>query len=230
MGMYGSWLPGRRALRIAMAKTWCPVLVNKGSEWGVPAADITELNGFITIADAAMQLAESSDRSPVITARCREAFENMVGKMRYIKVRYFHTPPLTESDFAALLLDKPGYSSSEIPNPTAQPTADLTFPGLHMVELIKIRPIGDATLHPHANYGVRIYWGLTGEPTEMYRFRLTEPPKTGRDLPCSLFTRRKKVHFNFEGESGNRIYFCLRYETASGKEGPFGPILTAVIP
>jgi hypothetical protein len=206
------------------------VLVNRGTEWGVPAADITELNGFITVADAAMQLAESSDRSPVITAQCREAFKNMVGKMRYIKTHYFHTPPLTESDFAALLLDKPGYSPSEIPDPTAQPTADLTFPGVHMVELIRIRPIGDAAPNPRTNYGVRIYWGLTGEPTEMNRFRLTELPKTGRDLPSSLFTRRKKERFDFEGESGNRVYFCLRYETASGKEGPFGPILTAVIP
>jgi hypothetical protein len=31
-------------------------------------------------------------------------------------------------------------------------------------------------------------------------------------------------------ESGNRVYFCMKYETGSTKEGSFGPILTAVIP
>jgi hypothetical protein len=28
----------------------------------------------------------------------------------------------------------------------------------------------------------------------------------------------------------HRVYFCLKYETASTKEGSFGPILTAIIP
>jgi hypothetical protein len=150
----------------------------------------------------------------VITARCREAFKEMAEKMRYIKARYFHSPPLTESDFASLLLNKPDTSSSEIPLPNAQPTADLSFPGIHLVELSNIRPLSGTPPDPRADYGVRIHWGLSGEPTEMNRFRVT---------------RRRKERFDFDGESGNRVYFCLKYENPSGKEGSFGPILSASI-
>jgi hypothetical protein len=44
---------------------------------------------------------------------------------------------------------------------------------------------------------------------------------------------QKKERFNFDGESGNRVYFCLQYENTKGREegqGPFGPILPAIIP
>ncbi|MDR2633011.1 MAG: hypothetical protein LBC51_05225 [Treponema sp.] len=95
------WLPGRRAALLVMAKTWGDVLPDKGPVWGIPATDIT--------------------------AQCREAFEVLVEKMRYIKARHFFSPPLTERYFAALLLNKPGASSSEIPAPVSQPTETNKF-------------------------------------------------------------------------------------------------------
>jgi hypothetical protein len=64
----------------------------------------------------------------------------------------------------------------------------------------------------------------------MYQFRVGAPPRTGSDLPYSVFTRKKKQRFDFDGESGTTVYFCLRYENPTGKAGPFGPILSAVIP
>jgi hypothetical protein len=78
-----------------------------------------------------------------------------------------------------------------------------------------------------------MYWGLEGPPSDKYRIRLSGPPKLPGDLPYSIFSRRKKERFTFPGESGNRVYFRLRYENAKGREegqGPYGPILTAVIP
>jgi hypothetical protein len=98
------------------------------------------------------------------------------------------------------------------------------------VELRKIRPVAGNPPGAASDYGVRIYWGLTGAPTEKYRFRVTETPKSGYDLPNSRYTRRKRENFDFDGESGNRVYFCMRYENNKGGEGPFGPILSAVIP
>jgi len=68
------------------------------------------------------------------------------------------------------------------------------------------------------------------DATEMHRFRITGNPKSGHDLPDHVFTRRKHHLFDFDGESGNTVYFCLRYENAKGNAGPFGTILKAVIP
>jgi hypothetical protein len=51
---------------------------------------------------------------------------------------------------------------------------------------------------------------------QQYKFRIAGEPKTGNDLSCSVFTRRKKGRFDFDGESGNTVYFCLRYEKPRG--------------
>jgi hypothetical protein len=229
MPQYVYWLPGSRTDQVAMAKTWLMVTAVKGTEWGIPPADITELGTLTEGADTILFQAKSSMRSKIITAQCREAFEAMIEKMRFIKARWFLTPPLTPADYAALLLREHA-QPSPILDPKAQPTADLVFPGIHLVELRRIRPVDWSVVDPRADYGVRIHWGLAGEPTEMHRFRVIGTPKTGRDLPNSLFTRRKNERFDLDGESGNRVYFCLKYENPSGEEGSFGPMLTAVIP
>jgi hypothetical protein len=77
---------------------------------------------------------------------------------------------------------------------------------------------------------VRIYYGLTGEAGEQFPFRLAGPLKTAKKLPYSVWPRKRKERFDFEGESGNTVYFCLRYENGKGEVGPFGPVLSAVIP
>jgi hypothetical protein len=84
-----------------------------------------------------------------------------------------------------------------------------------------------------AEFGVRIFWGVMGPPTEDDRFRLSAPPVSGKDLPHSTFTHRKRFRFDFDGDSGKTVYFCLRYENEKGGkkgEGPFGPIFSAIIP
>jgi hypothetical protein len=65
------------------------------------------------------------------------------------------------------------------------------------------------------------------------RHRIAAPPAKGEDLPHSLFTHKKKYRFDFDGDSGKTVYFCLKYENEKGGpkgEGPFGPILEAIIP
>jgi hypothetical protein len=60
-----------------------------------------------------------------------------------------------------------------------------------------------------------------------------EARDAGKDLPHSTFTHRKRFRFDFEGDSGQTVYFCLRYENEKGGndgEGPFGPIMSAIIP
>jgi hypothetical protein len=102
-----------------------------------------------------------------------------------------------------------------------------------MVELNHIRTVGAGEDDPRSDYGVRIFWGILGPAAEHDKFRLAAPPVTGADLPHSTFTHRRRYRFNFDGDSGKTVYFCLRYENEKGGEqgeGPFGPIFSAVIP
>jgi hypothetical protein len=64
----------------------------------------------------------------------------------------------------------------------------------------------------------------TGEKRELMR-----PPVSGKELPHSRWTRRRKERFSFDGDSGKTVYFCIRYENSKGEAGEFGPIFSAVI-
>jgi hypothetical protein len=147
--------------------------------------------------------------------------------------RFLRYPPVTDEDRDNMGIPNKKPIKTPVPAPERQVEADLTFPGIHIVELRNIRPVAGPDDDPRSDYGVRIYYGLSGTPTDTYKFRLSAPPERGNDLPDSRFTRKKKERFDFEGESGNTVYFCLRYENAKGGEegvGPFGPILHATIP
>jgi hypothetical protein len=110
----------------------------------------------------------------------------------------------------------------------------VVYPGPHLLELVKIRRVpGIGNDPPDADFGTRIFWAIIGEPTAKDKFRISAPPETGDDLPHSTFTHRKRFRFDFEGDSGKTVWFCIRYENSKGGkegEGPFGPIFSAVIP
>ncbi|MDR1567019.1 MAG: hypothetical protein LBS48_07040, partial [Treponema sp.] len=57
--------------------------------WGVPEAECTALANLTAEADRIPTLAMSGERTPVITAQCREAFNALAEKMRFLKNRYF---------------------------------------------------------------------------------------------------------------------------------------------
>jgi hypothetical protein len=234
--MSTDWLPGPRAEILSMCGNWLSYMTEaRRTAWGVPEAEYTELGTLYSAAESILQKAmDKAERSHLITVQCREAFDVLTAKMRFVRDRRFKVPPLTPADWAALGFRERDNHNTPVSRPESQAEADLVFPGIHLVELQNIRPVAAAgDPNPRGGYGVRIYYGLSGPPTDTYRFRVNEPPAKGSDLPYSLFTRRKKERFDFDGESGNRVYFCLRYENAKGGkegEGPFGPILTAIIP
>jgi hypothetical protein len=118
-----------------------------------------------------------------------------------------------------------------VPAPTSQAEADIMFPGIHMVELVKIRKAGNLSDDPRSDYGVSVHFGVLDAVNS--EWRIAAPPLSGKDLPHSVFTREKKILFDFDGESGKTVYFCLCYENQKGGKngtGPFGPIMHAVIP
>jgi hypothetical protein len=214
-----------------MCRNWISVMDSSTrTRWGIPADQFAELETLFGAAETMLQkTANQDERTRVVIAQCRAAFAGLDVKMRYFHDRFFKLPPLSRGDWAALGFRQRG-GGGPVPRPEAQPETDIVFPGIHLVELRNIRPVGAGLQDPRSAYGVRIHYGLSGPPGQRFRFRLTEEPKGGGDLPYSIFTRRKKERFDFDGESGNRVYFCLCYENAKGEAGPFGPILSAVIP
>jgi hypothetical protein len=205
-----------------MAKDWGKSLGVKGTEWNVPVAETQELVALTGEAESALNAAKSeASRTPVATARCREAFNNLTDKMRDIKKRYFYTPPLTDADFASLGLTPRDTTQTPSDAPTAQVMVETYLVGRHELG-IKIIYVAGNPSDP-ANKGYRIWYSVFAHGET--------PPASPHDLRESFFTQRKKelVQFNYE-DSGKTAYFAVQIENSSGKKGGWGPMVSAVIP
>jgi hypothetical protein len=199
-----------------MAKKWQEVLstkataVAKATAWGVAPGDVLTLDSRITIAETALAAAQSSERTAVITAQCKAAFEALVEHLRFIKSRYFLSPPLSDVDLISLGLKPIDSSKTPVPPPTSQAEADISRPGAHLLEL-HLRPVTGSLADPHrADYGFRIYYGImppggaSVETATGAKRELMKTPVSGTDLPFSKFTRRKKERFDFSQEDSGK--------------------------
>ncbi|WP_162510704.1 hypothetical protein [Treponema endosymbiont of Eucomonympha sp.] len=225
-----NWLPAKREARLAAAQNWIAVLKDQtDNPWNIPAAEQSALGTLSDGAQALLEQVQSSARTPVIVAECKAEFEALASKMRFVKNRYFLSPPLTAADFISLWLHPKDTTRTPVPAPESQAEADITLPGVHLLTL-HLKAVSGSPPDPHrADYGYRIYFGVLS-PDGSKR-GLTAAPVSGEELPHSRFTRRKTEAFDFSAEDrGKTVYFCIRYENAKGKSGPWGPIFSAIIP
>jgi hypothetical protein len=230
------WLPNKRTDILAMSKVWNTVIYRNAKKWNIPDEVVTELEKLTENAQDALGDAMSADRTAVINAKCKIAFDALSAKMRDIKDRYFKEPPLQEPDFVELLLKPKDKIKTPVGEPTAQAEADITYQGPYML-LLHIRPLAGTSLDNRSDYGYRVYFGVlphggaTVEEATGQRRYLMKAAMQGSELPHSQFVRRKRELFIFPPEdSGKTAYFCIRYENSKGKAGPWGPVFSAVIP
>jgi hypothetical protein len=83
------WLPSKRDEQLAMAKNWIAVLTGKGSNWGIQDAETSELSELAEDAEKALAKAMSAERTAVVTAQCKEAYDKPIAFMRNLKARRF---------------------------------------------------------------------------------------------------------------------------------------------
>jgi hypothetical protein len=129
-----------------------------------------------------------------------------------MKGRYFLTPPLVDSDYISLGLKPHGTTPTSSGTPTAQVTIETCLAGRRKLGIKVICVTGSPT--DPANKGFRIWCSIvaSGEPRG------------------SFFTKRKKdvIEFDF-GDSGKNCFMAVQIEN-EGKQGPWGPLTSALIP
>jgi hypothetical protein len=215
------WLPTTREAILEMANDWISVCTTRQTDWNIPYPALTELTTLRDTASAALETAKNeTTRTPVATAQCKEAFDALTAFMRDFKRRSFLSPPLLDSDYISLGL-KP---HDPVPTPSGDPTAQVTIEtylvGRHELGLRIIYVDGSPT--DPANKGYRIWYSVVA-PGET-------PPASPKELRNSFYTKRKKdvIEFDF-GDSGKTAYFAVQIEN-EGKKGPWGPLVSALIP
>jgi hypothetical protein len=215
------WLPGTREGQLEMARNWQGVAGDNASTWGIPPAALQNFDTLISAANNALATAKNeTTRTPVATAQCKEAFDALTAFMRDFKRRYFLSPPLLDSDYIALGLKPNDTTPTASGTPTAQVTVETYLLGRHELGVRIIYVVGNPT--DPANKGYRIWYSVVA-PGET-------PPANPDDLRKSFYTKRKKdvIEFDF-GDSGKTAYFAVQIEN-EGKKGPWGPLVSALIP
>jgi hypothetical protein len=197
----------------------------------------------ITDAKAAAKFAEaqSAERTAGITAQCKTAFTALENFMRDMKKRYFLKPPLGDSDFVDLLLPVKDETHSPVPAPVNQAGIEINKWAPHTLGFRRFTAtdLGGGA----SDYGVRVYYALTepgavatgGKPqaTRLTAdvYILSVPPQSPADLPNSFFTRRYKDLLELPPESsGKTCYMAARFENSKGESGPWGTMISAIIP
>ncbi|MDR2509449.1 MAG: hypothetical protein LBC77_02260 [Spirochaetaceae bacterium] len=213
------WLPHARFDMLNMAKVWYEACDAKKGEWNIPADVVSGFQIFIATADNVLQQLNSPERSHVITTEANRVFGELAVRMRYIKDRFFKTPPLLQEDFTALALHAPDKTRTPRGEPRAQMTAEIKRSGTDM--LILSYKYAEGTEHlanPHSDLSKQVRWGLqeAADPLE---------------LPEVFDTRRRIDIINFPaGSSGKTAYFVIRLHNGKSGYGPYCPIFHAVVP
>jgi hypothetical protein len=224
MAQKTDWLPSDRAGQLAQCRDWLSVLTagSKAAAWSVPQSRVTELESDATAAETALATARTeTTRTPVATAACRTAFHAMTELMRDTKHRYFLTPPLIDpTDYVSLGLKPHDKTHTTTGTPTAQVMIETYLVGRHELGIKIVYVTGDP--NDPANKGFRIYYKVVAPGSAA--------PTAPGELIKSFYTKRKKDVMEFEfGDSGKTAFFAVQIEN-EGKKGPWGPMVSALIP
>jgi hypothetical protein len=204
-----------------MARDWKSVMTASAAAWNIPADALTGLDALFQAAATALATARNeTTRTPVANAECRAAFEALTTTMRDTKRRYFLEPPLTDADIISLGLKPRDTIHTMSGTPTAQVTIETYLVGRHELGVKHVYVTGNPA--DPANKGYRIWYSVIA-PGET-------PPAAPEDLHTSFYTKRKKdlIEFDF-GDSGKTAVFAVQIEN-EGKKGPWGPMVSALIP
>ncbi|MDR2019927.1 MAG: hypothetical protein LBQ14_04090 [Treponema sp.] len=215
------WMPGPRTEILEMCRAWIEYMAAaRRTAWGVPQEKYNELLGLFDTAQALLRQAmDKAERTHVITVECQAAFKALKEAMRFLRDRYFKRPPLLPGDWAAL-----GFREEDPPSPSPAPSAETVVEtylvGRHELGMKIVYVSGNP--RDKENKGYRIWYKVVG-PGET-------APADPEQLTKSFYTRRKRdvVQFAY-GDSGKTAYIAVQVEN-DGKKGPWGPMVSAVIP
>jgi len=229
MARRGDYIPTNSIQFGVFMRTMLEYVNEHKTAWGhIPASVVTTMwNLHDTFSNA--QEVTQGQHTPAQNLARREAQAIATKAIRALVNQYLRFAPVTNVDRVAMGVRNRDTTITFVPPPGIPVTGILSFPAVGLVEMRNISAAGEKR-DERSKYGVRIYFGIMGQPSEKNKFRLSARPATGDDLPHSVFTRRNRYRFDFTGESGREVFFCMRFENSKGHAGPWGKIISAFVP
>jgi hypothetical protein len=210
-----NWLPGARALIIAMALCWKGVLAVKAVVWNVPEILYEELCLLIAEAQAALALQmNKSLRNNMTRVACNVAFAALIKAMRFMKNNYFQCPPRTPAELESLMLHAHDTGHSPVNPSNAIPDVKLAPFAVRALE-VRIK-----NAHPYGMNGALMHYIISDEQvTDMALF-------TG----SRLITSRSQVLPFPDSQRGKWFCCVFCWESETGAPGLWSEIKSELIP
>ena len=219
--VHNDWLPASRDGKRQMCMNWLNHATEHKERLEIPQAQIDKL-GEVYSAFMTDYMMPSEMRTPFMIGTLKKKEEELIEEMRVFKKRFLTQPPLENRDFNALGLKIPDSEPTSVSDPIGQAEAKITYPASTQLQL-HLQHVEGTPYDAKANYGYRIYYDVFGHEDTL--------PTLGKELRKSKFTRQKKITFTFdEIDRTKKAYFIVKYENSKGKDGPWGPMVWAVIP
>jgi hypothetical protein len=164
---------------------------------------------------------DESTRSKSDTARLEHAravleplFRELAGLLK--------RSPLVTDDQLVLLGLPPRHKGGNKPAPVARtyPWCRVTAPRLRCLSIEYGNTETGRKGKPAGQHGVECRWGFSDTPVIDVD-----------DLHNSAFDTRTPLELEFQGhDRGRTVYLALRWENTRGDKGPFGPIISEMVP
>ena len=129
------------------------------------------------------------------------------GKIDTSQKNAARNPKVTDIDREYMGLNVYSTTISTVPPPAIPVEFELHFPAPTMVEVRNIRPYG-AHVADKSEYGVRIYYGIMGEPDDTDRFRMSQRPQTGSTFRTRCLHGAKATVSVFRVQASKRFSFA----------------------
>ncbi|MDR3238103.1 MAG: hypothetical protein LBT84_06340, partial [Spirochaetia bacterium] len=138
----------------------------------------------------------------------------------FVKAYLLYNPALSNADRELIGLHVHSTKPTPTPAPSTFPEYDIDTSILNRLSVHIWNVRNKRKGKPDGVHGAEIAWEVR-----------TTPPSKAEDLANSAFTTRTPYTLEFTGDQrGQVVYFCLRWENNKGQKGPWGEIVSAVIP
>jgi hypothetical protein len=216
-----SYIPKKDAVFVVWEKNLLVYVQDHLASFNIQEAVFQPVLDLQTVFETAYTKALDPNRGTVDVAdknRARAAFEKALRS--FVKAFLLYSPFVSDKDRDEMQIPIHDKTPTPVPPPATFPEYDVDT---SIPNRLTVHFWDEATKQrkkPKGVHGAEIRWEM----------RNTAPEKA-EDLVNSDFTTRTPHTFVFTGDrQGQRVYFCLRWENNKGEKGPWGAIVSAIVP
>ncbi|MDR0636498.1 MAG: hypothetical protein LBF87_05400 [Treponema sp.] len=222
MANNGDWLPSREQDLADLCQEWKTGLENPANttNFGWRPAEVADtlakVNAFLTVRTAYEEVDSTANR--MAKDEAKDSVKSAMRDFANTSIRF--NKQMNDEDKLVYGIRAPDRTATPAGEPESYPEAEPDTSALRQVTINFWDSATKKRGKPHGIHGAEIRWSI-----------LDHTPASVDELTNSDFDTASPFTLKFdETQRGQRLYFCLRWESNTNLKGPYGEIYSAVVP